>query len=210
MKLELLTILSFIIFSCDSQNKEKKKQTTQKKIERTTETFDIETFDKNKIIDEYNFVLENGTKIRQTSSSDSYSEYITHPKPELFIEFKGYYKNGKLKRYVIRYPNNFQKIRKEYNKDGKLIEEINYDTPFKFTFEELLELLKKEKETIDIFNKNTSIARGINGVDWQGKIDTNYTWYIEWKKTYGRRETLKVHGVTGEILERGHYPMEDN
>lgn len=191
-------IIILVLFSCNAQEK----KTTQKHTEMTTETFDIETFEKNKLNGEYNFVLEDGTKIRQTSSDNSYSEYITHPKPELFMTFKGYYKRGRLKRYVIRYPNNFQKIRKEYDKQGKLIEEIDYDKPFKFTFEQLLELIKKEKDTIDLYDKNTSIGRGS---DEEGTV-----WFVTYKKNWGRREVIKIDGITGQILERSHYPHEDN
>ncbi len=198
----VLILLLLVLLSCNVQNKNKQNHGAQKHTEIVIDTFDIETFNKNKVNDEYNFVLDNGTKFRQTSSESSYSEYITPPKPELFIEFRGYYKNGSLKRYSIRYPNNFQKIRKEYDETGKLIEAINYDIPFKFTFEQLLALLKKEKDAIDIFDTNTVITRGV--------IEEGTIWEVEWKKTFGRRETLKVDGITGEVLERSFYPMKDN
>lgn len=192
-----LLFYSLCFTHCDTQKKDTIK---------ITEKFDIETFNKNKVNNEFNFVLDDGTKIRQYESGNSFTEIITPTKPELFQTQKEFYKNGKLHLKFISFERNFIKSKEEYNKVGKLIEEIDYDPPYQFTFEQLLELLKKQKDSIDIFDINTNIARGFNGMDWHGKIDKNYTWYIKWKKTFGRRETLKVDGITGEVLERSFFP----
>lgn len=200
MKLTSLLSIILVIFSCNAQEKNKQKQN---EIEMTTETFDIETFKKNKVNNEYNFVLDDGTKIRQYSSKDNFTEIISPSKStSLFQTQKEYFKNGKLHLMFISFERNFIKSKKEYDETGKLIKEINYDIPFKFTFEQLLELLQKEKDTIDILDKSTVITRGV--------IDEGTLWEVEWKKTFGRRETLKVDGITGEVLERSFYPMNDN
>ncbi|WP_010521469.1 hypothetical protein [Aquimarina agarivorans] len=168
----------------------------------TTEKFDIKTFEKNKIDGEYNFVLDDGTKIRQSSSKVDYSEYITPPPPELYHTYNEYFKNGNLKSNLISFPNDFSKNYKEFDINGKLIEEINYDKPFKSSFKQLLELIKNEKDSIDIFDKNTLITRGI--------LDEGPIWEITYRKVFMRREVIKVDGITGAILERSHYPHLDN
>ena len=60
------------------------KNSITKQVEMTTEKFDIATFEKNKVDGEYNFVLDDGTKVRQLSSKLDYGEFIIPPPPELF------------------------------------------------------------------------------------------------------------------------------
>ncbi|PIE47951.1 MAG: hypothetical protein CSA40_01955 [Flavobacteriales bacterium] len=168
----------------------------------TTEKFDITTFEKNKVNGECNYILEDGTKIKQFSTNEYYIEIITPPKPALFERYKKFYKTGELYLFFIIFPNDFIKLRKEYDKTGKLIEEIDYDKPFKFTFEQLLDLIKKEKDTIDLFDKHTIISRGV--------IEQDTVWEIVYRKTYGRRERIIVDGITGEILKRNYYLHLDN
>ena len=188
-------IVVFSFFNCFvilSQN--------NKKI--TTEKFDIKTFEKNKIDGEYNFVLDDGTKIRQSSTEIDYGEFVIPPPPQLFITSKQYFKTGELQALLILYPNDFIKLKKVYDKDGKLVEETNFDIPYKFSFEQLLELIKNEKDKIDLFDRNTSITRGV--------LDEGPIWEITYKKVFMRRELIKVNGITGEILERSHYSHLDN
>ena len=167
----------------------------------TTERFDIETFEKNKDeANDYEFTLEDGTQIRQSGGSVDYLEFITPPPPNLFITVKNYYKSGSLKGYVIRYPNNFMKLRKEYDEDGRLTEYINYDTPFKFTFEQLLELLKKQEDPIDLKDRFTEIYRLAEGdkVTWT----VEYTRYKTGSDGHSELIIMTIDGITGEILKR--------
>lgn len=215
MKTISIIIVIFVLFSCNAQEKKQQKTTTQKHTEMTTEKFDILIFNKNQVNDTYNF-KRNGHKIEQIQTGEGqnliYTEYEIPNAPELFYTYKEFYNNGILKEKGKRFKQGkFQKgIWKEYNKNGELIEEINYDNPYDFSFEKLVKLLNDKEFKIDLLDKNTSVGRGIGGNDWKGKIDSNYTWYISWKNKSMRRETLKVDGITGEILERSHYPHEDN
>ncbi|MCF6351031.1 MAG: hypothetical protein L3J23_08410, partial [Flavobacteriaceae bacterium] len=173
-----------------------------KPIEMTTETFDIEKFEKNKVDGEYYYTLEDSTTVRQIESENEYIEYIMPPKPNLLEIYKQYYKSGEIQRYIISFPKDFLVLKKNYDKTGKLIEEIDYDKPFKFTFEQLVALLKKEKDTIDLYDKNTTIGRGSDekGTDW----------YVTYKKVLMRREFIIINGITGEILERNFHLHLDN
>ncbi|MGG6229176.1 hypothetical protein [Tenacibaculum sp. SDUM215027] len=202
MKTFVILFASILLTACNAQEKNKNRNTTEKTREMTTEKFDIVSFNKHQVNGEYNFVLKDGSKVRQLSSDNYYEEIITLPKPSYFETYKKYYKTSELYLSITSFPNDFLVLKKEYDKTGKLIEEINFDLPYEFTFEQLLELMKKEKDTIDLFDKNTSIGRS---------SDTTGTfWYITYKKTPMRRERIKINGITGEILERSHYPHEDN
>jgi hypothetical protein len=207
----LIVTALFILLSCNAQEKKdstKKKVNTKKNTEMTTETFDIEKFNKNKINNEYNYLLEDKTKIQQMQAGHEeklvYVEYKIPPKPEYFYSYKEYHNNGILKIKGKRFKQGAfkQGVWKKYDKIGTLIEEIDYDKPFKFTFEQLVALLKKEKDTIDLYDKNTSIVRGV--------VEEGTFWEVEYKKDWGRRETMVIDGITGEILERSFHPHLDN
>jgi hypothetical protein len=195
-----------ILVSCQAQNT-KQKSNHQKK-EMTTEKFDIKKFEKNQVNGNYSFVLENGYSVKQfysgLNSSKIYLEYYFTPEKKHFYLYKEFYFNGILKTVGFRNKiSSFQiGIWKTYNKKGELIEEINYDEPFDFSFEQVLELLKKEKDLIDPYNKNTNISRGIDG--------DKPIWEVSYRKEYGRRETIIIDGKTGEIIERDFYLHEDN
>lgn len=205
IKLILVTII-LVLFSCTAQEKSKMRKQdvlkNKKNTKMTTEIFDIVTFEKNKIDGEHNFTLADGTKVQQLSSDIDYGEIITPPKPNFFITSKQYYKTGILQSVIVSFPKSFLVLKRSYNNEGKLIDEINYDKPFKFTFEQLVELLKKEKDTINLYDINTTIGRGSDekGTDW----------YVTYKRNWGRREVLKIDGITGQILERSFYSHLDN
>ncbi|WP_255572375.1 hypothetical protein [Cellulophaga sp. HaHa_2_1] len=206
MKKWLVILLYYLLISCIGQEKSKTIPTEnikQKKI-MTTEKFDIATFEENKVDGEYNFIKKDGTKVRQTEGVNDYSVYEYPEPPSFFMKFKRFSKETKiLQQDVTRFPNRFLVLRLEYDNNGKLMEEQNYNIPYKFTFEQLLLLLKNEQDTIDIFDKkNTTIGR---------KSDESGTfWFITYYKVPMRREVIKVDGVTGEILERSFYPHEEN
>lgn len=209
-------ILCAILFSCNAQERKGEKNKNESVItnntsKMATEKFDIEKFAKNKINGEYIFELEDGTEVRQFGGDNNYVEYKYPPAPNLIATYKEfYYPSGKLKTIKKIFPNNFIRLSMEYNEEGKLIKQTDYDEPFKFSFEELQGLLKKRKEQIDLLDQNTLIGRAIDGTDWKGKTDKGPTWYISWKEIPMRRETLKINGITGELIEKGHYDHLDN
>lgn len=204
----ILIITSLLFWSCNAQNKKEKIKknkitTVNTHAEMTTENFDITLFKKNNINNTYSFKLNDGSLVTQESDEGYYYETITPVPPKLFIKEKRFYESGLLESILVKFPNNFLINLVEYNNEGKLINEMNYDIPFKFNFEKLLLLIKNEKDSIDISDRrNTTIGRS---------SDENGTfWYITYKKVPMRREVIKVDGITGEILERGFHPHEDN
>jgi len=67
---------------------------------------------KNKINNECNFILEEGTTVRQIGDENNYIEYIMPPKPNLIEIYRQYYKSGKLQRYILSFPNDFLILKK--------------------------------------------------------------------------------------------------
>lgn len=173
-----------LITSCKAQNNNKK--------QNTMKTFDIETFNKNKTQTEYNFITKDSTVIEQDEDYDEYYETIK-PKNSYFQTINRYYKSGKLKSTVERFPNNFLAgILKKYDQQGTLIKETDYDKPFKFTFDDILKFIKKRG--IDMKAHDFILSRG--------KINGKLSWDITWEKEdkTGLRRAW-IDGVTGKITK---------
>ncbi len=151
-------------------------------------TFDIDIFNKNKnqsnrTID----TLKNGTIIERRESINFYEEFIKE-KESFFEKYSRFYKNGKLQLEGQFLYNDFQKgIWREYDKEGNLIEETDYDKEFEFTWERLLKLLAERN--VDIRDVNNTTIRKQNG-NW--RFD-----YIQDIYIYD----VIIHGKTGEVLQ---------
>ena len=151
-----------LITSCKAQNNNKK--------QNTMKTFDIETFNKNKIQNTYNYITTDSTVVKQYENSGEYRE-ITKVKNSYFQTRNRYYKNGKLKSTVQDFPNNFLAgVMKEYDQKGTLIKETDYDKPF--TFKDILKFIKKRD--IDMNASEFILSRG--------KSTGRLTWDITWEK----------------------------
>lgn len=217
----LSTLTMFI--SCKGQNSDSNKVVQQQqKIEMTIEKFDIEKFDKNKIDGEYNFILEDGTQISQSVTSVDYLEYITPPSPKLFITSKQYFKSGELQTLIVSYPKRFVSKKNVYNRQGELIENVDYDNDYKLRLEDVLVILEKEvgKNVVKIADRLTTISRNNkNGAKW-------YVEYYDYqKKGYDKRidefnpsinlaliiiEELTIDDATSEITKRSYHPHNNN
>lgn len=206
MKECIIILISIVLTACNAQGKQK--ATKNNNNEMTSEKFDIKFFNEKKNNNEYSYFLDDSTKIQQMQAGKGedliYVQYIIPENPKYFYEYSEYYNNGMLKIKGKRFKRGaFKKgVWKSYDKQGRLIQNIDYDKPYKFTFEQLLDLIKKEIDTINLFDENTSIARGSdeNGTDW----------VVTYKRDFGRREQIKINGITGEVIERSHYLHEDN
>ncbi|WP_222931358.1 hypothetical protein [Xanthovirga aplysinae] len=174
-------------------------------------TFDIENFNKQMTLSpQYEgFYLEDSTYIKQFAAGGEgkdklYVEFESPPSPALFQTYRVFYYNGKLKLEGLQFPNDFEKgIWREYDEQGNLIKETNYDEPFKFSFEDILHWI--EERDIDMKAFDFRIARGI---DDYGKPGWDITWERADKK--GLRRAF-IDGITGEIEKEfdQDYPIEE-
>ena len=188
LKQFILGFLIIILNTCSAQ-----KETTMK-------TFDIENFNKNKDhLNRYTFITEDSISVKQNRWQFGFEEIITK-KGALISTYKKYYNSGKLKLKGDFFPNDFEKgTWKEYDEQGKLIKETNYDAPYKFTWEDILELLSKYK--INLSDPELEIGRG--------NSTKGTSWYIVWDKLdKSGLNVMNIDGVTGEITRKSEleYP----
>lgn len=200
MRYYLYILVILTITSCKSQTTNQIKKDTMK-------IFDIETFNKNKKANSgYDgYYLKDSTYIRQFGNEYSgYVEYETPPKPQVFQIYREFYPNGKLKRIGKNFPNDFEKgVWKEYDEQGNLIKETDYDKPYKFTWEDILKYIKQRKFDMDAYG--FEVGRNV--------VDGKPVWSIIYNKS---EEDMKLgviglDGITGEIFQESEidYPLEE-
>jgi len=192
MRILFTVLIILTLNNCKGQ--ENNKQTNKPKKEKTMKTFDIETFDKNKIGNEYNYTSKNSKKVRQIKLKNGYIETIQE-KNNLFELFNNYDKKGKLKLTVKRFPRFFiLGIQKEYDKQGNLIKETDLDKPFTYTWEDIKKYL--EKHDVKDFEKD------IVGIQRFDNPDKTY-WELKFKGEYKNVKgqfLIELDGKTGEEL----------
>ena len=137
----------------------------------------------------------------------------------LFHVFKHFYANGNIKEKGL-YGQNFEKgIWYEFDDTGKLIKETNYDLPFQFTFEDIVQYCKKNE---------IKLGKGFPGMGGGGKewyerqliariyrkaFEGACYWEIQYKKEdltapQGTVEiTVRLDGKTGKVLSKTVEPV---
>jgi hypothetical protein len=215
-----LLLLLFCLQSCKAQIQENNK--TENNIKKDSIMYPIvtkefETFnnyqyenrkDKNSsVLSEF---LKDGTYIEMLKSKSG-NVYRETQKDSYFTLTKGYYTNNNIHGKGLYFNlswGGFQKgIWYEFDEQGKLIKEIDYDKFYKFTFEDILKFCEREKIKISkgpvLYSTgfHTAILREYSPISNQA------TWTIEWLKETDTIQTIKIDGTTGQVLSRtdGHY-----
>lgn len=186
MKKILIICLIFAVFSCKPQNKKQievekinhyemeSKHEYNKLVANNFETFDIKRFDKNKDeAEDYDYTLENGSRIREFGDEESgyFSEEI--PKNNLFTIAKVFYTNSNIKSKGPKFKDDCEiGIWYDFDEKGRFIKEIDLDKPFKITIEDIIEFLKKNEA--DLFSNFTSINRSYDEETKKGTWDLIY------------------------------------
>ena len=198
--------LLVLMQSCNGQKIKTsiKKVDTSSKKNKVMERFDIENFNKNQVEGEWKFKNSSGTSIRQYKIDDGYQEEAALP-GSYFILSKSYYENGNLAEVGQRFhEQGFLKgIWTSYDENGIVISEVNHDLPFKYSWEDVLRILK---------------TKGINPSDnftlINRKNDTlGPQWFISWDTKElapdGKKilKNVTIDGITGKVSkeETVHY-----
>ncbi|WP_421498068.1 hypothetical protein V8245_06465 [Flavobacterium columnare] len=207
-----LLLLLLFFKTCSAQQKN---NTT---MEEPTITKDFEKFDYT-LFNKYKTTVNPTSKdyfVEKTLESGLYIEmfedtYRETPKNSYFTLVKGYYKNGNIIRKGLTLNNNIQCMIStwyEFSEDGKLIKETNYDAPYKFTFEQILQFCEKEKIPLTrgpiTGGIHTEIARGIDNA-----IKKN-VWYISWFKQSDLIETFVLDAETGKVIDKKYSEYINN
>ncbi len=170
----------------------------------TMKTFDIETFNKHKNhLNEYTFVTRDSVIIEQSQWHSGYDEVIKY-KDSYIQTYNKYYDTGALMLTGNFYPNDFEKgIWREYDEQGHLIKETDYDAPYKFTWEDILAFIKKRN--IDMSAYGFRVGRNI--------VNDKPIWAIVYNKDEKKMilGVIGIDGTTGEILSETErdYPIEE-
>ncbi len=154
----------------------------------TMEKFDIEKFNKNSVNGKFVFKLTDDSIVEQYGNSKSGYVEIIRPKNNNFIEiYKSYFANGEIEIIGESFPNDFEKgIWKEFDMQGKLIKETDYDEGFNYVWEDLIKYLKER--TVDIKGRYTTIR----------KEEGNWRFsYVEGIYIYD----VIIDGKTGKIIQ---------
>jgi len=158
--------------------------------------FNIETFDTYKDESDYwHFTDKDGFEVVQFDLGDAFVERRKKHK-DLFEEYYVYYENGNLKQEARCFINNGFLKGKGYFYDlmGRLEEVIDYDIPYKYTWENVLDFVKKNK--IKLYDTHTLIQR------YKDK-EKGYCWWIRWKMPWEQKVCLvMLSGEDGRILDK--------
>ena len=170
--------------------------------EMTRKKFNIDEFNKNKDESEYWYFTDaDGYNVVQYSVIDVFVEYRRKPE-DLFGEYRTYYSDGNLKEEKQQLLNNgfFKGKGYRYDSTGRLIEEIDYDIPYKYTWENILDFIKDH--TIDVYDSHTLIQR------YKDK-EKGFCWLIMWKSSLkAELNVVMLSGEDGNILEERTAKME--
>ena len=143
------------------------------------------------IYDEKCFTIDKPV-IYQSKSTIGYVQKDTPPMPNMFYRYKEFYLNGNLKENGLRCKKGaFQKgVWSYYDSTGKLTKEVDYDKPYKITWEQIERFISKKNIPLE---KIFSISRKILVIE--GTL-----WYILWEKKPDDGELITIDGDTGEII----------
>jgi hypothetical protein len=137
---------------------------------------------------------------------------VEHFKGDYFKIIKHFYENNNIKMKGLFFNSvgsrGFQKgTWYEFDEQGNLIKEIDYDKYYKFTFEDILKFCERENIKVDKGPILQSTGFHTRILREYSSISNLSTWTIEWLKESDTIQTIKIDGTTGKVLSRtdGHY-----
>ncbi|UPZ13855.1 hypothetical protein [Flavobacterium humidisoli] len=166
----LLYVVFFAICSCKPQNSKQEKiekiklnsreNEYKKLVNKEFEKFDINRFNKHKYESgDYIYVLNDGTQINEYGNEESGYFSEQKPRKSLFVISKGYYINSGIRAKGVKFGNVgcVLGIWYEFDENGRLVKETDFDKPFKITIYDIIEFLKNSD--VDLYANTTSVNR---------------------------------------------------
>ncbi|MCQ9637704.1 hypothetical protein MP477_22350 [Chryseobacterium sp. WG23] len=199
MKKNIVFLSLLIILSCKSQN-------TKNMLPLIDNNF--EKFDSSKIkkssqnnSDVLREFLPNGNYIEiNIASSGKY--YLETFKNSYYTISKSYYSNGNIKSKGIGFNGDGFQIGKwfEFDEKGNLIKEVDYDKPYKFSFEDILKFCMKEG--IPLTKGPVLQSTGFHTIITRRIENEKPIWEIEWLKKPSLVENIILDGISGKEISR--------
>ena len=159
--------------------------------------------------------LPTGTYL-ELGKVDSGAAFRETEKDAYFTLTKSYYPNNNIKMKGLYFNVTWGGFKKgiwyEFDQNGKLVKETDYDKPYKVTFEHILEFCKREGIEV----KKGPILQGtgfhtmIKRSESKFLIDNSAIWEIEWLKKPDVIEKITLDGITGKVLGRKEVPYINN
>ncbi len=171
-------------------------------IDNHSETFNLNAYPEINKLESINKKTDSGfIEIMKNKSNFSYK---FTPDNSLFKIVKVYHLNRNIqsKGLTLNLPwTTFPKgTWYEFNENGKLIKEIDYDKPYKFTFEDILKFC--EKEGIPLTKGPVLQSTGFHTTITRRIEKEKPIWEIEWKKKFNIVESIILDGTSGKIISR--------
>lgn len=194
MKKTYTIVILFVFYSCVSQSKHNT---------GNMEKFNIEEFEAHKVAGEYNRIMEDGSQLNQFGNSAGYFEKMI-PVKGWFYSYKEFYGNGNLSTKGTLFKKGDYKTGHwiECDSNGVKTNETNFDAPYQLTLNSIFEILSKEGIKFSITDTFNTITRHT--------INSKSTWFVEWKETQNRIETLEIDDKEGKVIHKSFYKLEED
>ena len=201
MKKNYLLIFLILFANCGKPN--------YPKIDNKFEVFDNRLFntyshrEDGKQDKKISFYLPNGSYVKMIKDGNSIF-YFETPPFSLFRITKSYFSNGYIKEKGISInTGTFRKgIWYSFNEKGEFSKEINYDTPFTFTFENVFTFCTINNIPLTsgaiVENSPKHYTRIFRSKNEKGI----YYWQIEYLKESALMEIIFLNGQTGEVIDK--------
>jgi hypothetical protein len=210
----------FNLLGCSAQNRpavsQQKKDTMYiPKITKDFEKFDMALYNRleKKSVDR-NEWLPDGRYIQVFDLNDTYVYRESH-KDSYFQIVKTFYKNGNIKTKGLEFNTinlgTFSKgIWYQFDEQGKLIKEIDYDKDFTFGFNDVVAFCTKENISL-----KTGVIKYGSGMHTyitrtSGSSSSPSEWIVKWLKLPDVIEEIRLNGTTGSIISRTEMEYQNN
>lgn len=137
--------------------------------------FDIQTFNQDQVNGTATFTLADGSIETMTQHTDIYTQQIQAPNSVFSTNCAFFVSNLSLKSQGSYFYDNPTGVFNVYDEQGNLISQTNYDSPYGFSIQNLIDLFKNNYQ-IDLTDasQNISVYRSAAGVSPRYSIKIPY------------------------------------
>ena len=206
MKRIMFFLSLVMIFSCKSQNK----KSMLPLIDNHSEIFNANKFPDIDKLENVNKKTDSGfIEIMKNKTNISYK---FTPNNSLFKIVKVYYLNNIIQTKGITLNLPWSTFLKgtwyEFDEKGNLINEVDYDKPYKFSFEDILKFC--EKEGIPLTKGPVLQSTGFHTTITRRMEKEKPIWEIEWLKKPSLVENIILDGISGKEISRKESKFTNN